>query len=184
MSLDEIRERYDRLSQAFAAKIDQVPADKWESPSPCEGWTARDVVKHVAETPSMIFQMAGQEFGDTPSVGKDPAAAFASTRQKIQDVLDDPDVANTEYDSVFGRTSFAQSVDRFINFDLVVHGWDLSRAAGLDECIDPEDIARVREAAESFGDVARNPQVLGPEVPVPADADEQTKLLGFLGRQP
>ena len=58
MSLDEIRERYDRLSQAFAAKIDAVPADKWDAPSPCEGWTARDVVKHVAETPSMIFQMA------------------------------------------------------------------------------------------------------------------------------
>jgi uncharacterized protein (TIGR03086 family) len=184
MSLDEIRDRHDRLSKAFAAKIDQIPSDKWESPSPCEGWSARDVVKHVSETPAMIFKMAGREFGDTPPVEKDPAAAFASTRQKIQDVLKDSDVATTEYDSVFGRTSLAQSIDRFINFDLVVHGWDLSRAAGLDERIDPQDIARVHAAAESLGDAARNPQVLGPEVPVPDDADEQTKLIGFLGRQP
>jgi uncharacterized protein (TIGR03086 family) len=183
MSLDEIRERYERLSRAFAAKIDAVPADKWDAPSPCEGWTARDVVKHVAETPSMIFQMAGREFGDTPSVDEDPGAAFASTQSKIREALADSDAATTEYDSMFGRTSLAQSIDRFINFDLVVHAWDLSRATGLDEAIDPQEFDRLREVAESFGDAARSPQVLGPEVPVEPGADEQAKLLGFLGRK-
>jgi uncharacterized protein (TIGR03086 family) len=184
MALDEIRDRHDRLSKAFAAKIDAVPADKWDAPSPCDGWTARDLVKHVSESPRMIFKMAGREFGDVPPVEEDPAAAFATAREKIQDVLKDPDVANAEHDGMFGRSSLAQSIDRFLNFDLVVHGWDLSRATGLDERIEPDDIKRVHEAAVAFGDAARNPQVLGPEVPVPPDADEQAKLIGFLGRQP
>ena len=183
MSLDEIRDRYDRVSQAFAAKIEAVPADKWDAPSPCEGWTARDVVKHVVEAPSMIFKMAGREFGDVPDVAADPAAAFASSRQKIREALEDADAANAEYDSVFGRTSLAQSIDRFVNFDLIVHAWDLSRATGLDETIDPQEIGRVREVAESFGDAARSPHVFGPEVPVEPGADEQSKLLAFLGRK-
>src|SRR5688500_1223576 len=127
MTLDEIRDRYEQLSGAFAAKVDAVPADKWDAPSPCEGWTARDVVKHVSEAPGMIFKMAGREFGDVPPVEDDPAAAFADSRQKIRDALADTDAATAEYDSFFGRTSLAQSIDRFLNFDLVVHAWDLSR---------------------------------------------------------
>lgn len=184
MTLDEIRDRYDRLSGALAAKIDAVPPDKWDAPSPCEGWTARDVVKHVSEAPAMVFKMAGREFGEVPSVGDDPAAAFASSREKIREALADADAANAEYDSFFGRTSLAQSIDRFVNFDLVVHAWDLSRATGLDERIDPEEIGCLRDVAESFGDAARSPGVFGPEVPVDPGADEQAKLLGFLGRRP
>ena len=81
------------------------------------------------------------------------------------------------------RRSKPQSTDSCAS-DLVVHGWDLARTAGLDEHIEPEDIARVRAQAEAFGDALRSPQAFGPEVEAPAGADDQTKLLAFLGRNP
>ena len=48
--------------------------------------------------------------------------------------------AGTEFDGFFGRSTFAQGVDRFLCSDLVLHGWDLARATGLDETMDPAEI--------------------------------------------
>jgi uncharacterized protein (TIGR03086 family) len=67
--------------------------------------------------------------------------------------------------------------------DLVVHRWDLARATGGDEHIDDADIARLTEAAAGFGEMIRSPGVCGPELAVADDADDQTRLLAFLGRQ-
>ncbi|MDQ4020345.1 MAG: maleylpyruvate isomerase family mycothiol-dependent enzyme [Actinomycetota bacterium] len=47
------------LADAFAAKIAAVPDDRWASPSPCEGWTARDVVRHVIDSQEMLRAGAG-----------------------------------------------------------------------------------------------------------------------------
>ena len=40
--------------------------------------------------------------------------------------------------------TFAEGIDRSICTELVVHGWDLARATGQDDRIDPAEIARVR----------------------------------------
>ena len=45
----------------------------------------------------------------------------------------------------------AASVDGFVCFDLVVHGWDLARATGQDETIDPEDIEQLQAMVDSMG---------------------------------
>jgi uncharacterized protein (TIGR03086 family) len=180
--MSEISERYRRLADEFANKIAKVPGDKWDAPSPCPDWTARDVVQHVVDTQGMFLGFVGKELGEIPSATHDPGAAWDAARAQTQRELDDPASAGTEFDGFFGRSRYDEAVDRFLNFDLVVHGWDLARAAGLDDSIAPDDIARVREKAESFGDAMRGPQAFGPEIEAPPDADDQTKLLAFLGR--
>ncbi len=82
-----------------------------------------------------------------------------------------------------GRQTFESAVDRFLAFDLVVHGWDLAHATGLDDRIPPADLERVRAQAEGFGDAMRSPQAFGAEVEVPPGADAQARLLAFLGRR-
>lgn len=37
------RSSYQRLADAFA----EVPADRWDTPTPCEGWTVRDIAGHM-----------------------------------------------------------------------------------------------------------------------------------------
>ena len=182
--MSEISERYRRLSGAFAAKVAAVPADAWDKPSPCDGWTTRDLVKHVVGTQGLFLGFIGLELGDIPSVDDDPTGAWDAARAKIQHALDDPELASAEFEGFQGKTTFEASVDKFLCVDQVLHGWDLARAAGLDERIDPEDVARVRAIADSYGDVMRSPQVFGPEVEAPAGADEQAKLLAFVGRNP
>jgi uncharacterized protein (TIGR03086 family) len=182
--METTAQRYDRLAGAFAAKIDAVPDDRWEAQSPCEEWKAIDVVRHVAETPSMFFGFIGREIGDLPSIDDvGPAAAFAATRAKVQAALDDPAVAGTEFEGMFGKQTFAESIDRFICFDLLVHGWDLARATGLDEAMEPADVERLDAAAQAFGDNMRGPGAFGDAVEPPPGADQQQRVLAYLGRQ-
>ena len=180
---ETIAQRFDRLADAFAHKIDAVPEDTWGAQSPCEEWTALDVVRHVSGTPGMFYGFIGKEQPEIPPVEDGPGTAFATMRADMQRLLDDPEVAGTEFDGFFGRSTFENAVDRFLNFDLLVHGWDLARATGLDERMEPADVERLTEAAKQFGDSARAPGVFGPEVQAPAGADAQAKVLAFIGRR-
>jgi uncharacterized protein (TIGR03086 family) len=182
--MSEVSERYRRLGDAFAAKIAAVPADKWDAKTPCGDWTARDLVEHVVNTQGMFLGFVGQQMGDLPPVADDPSAAWDAARSRMQRELDDPERAGAEFQGFQGPSTFEAAVGRFLCMDLVVHGRDLARTAGLDERIAPEDIARVRAQAEEFGAALRSPQAFGPEVEVPAGAGDQDKLLAFLGRNP
>jgi uncharacterized protein (TIGR03086 family) len=181
--MTETADRYRRLAGDFGAKIAAVPADRWESPSPCEEWNARQVVGHVVGTQGMFLGFIDKSPGDGPSVDDDPAGAWAGVSASIQAVLDDPVEAATEFDGFSGRTTFESAVDRFLNFDLVVHAWDLSRATGLDENIDLDDIHRLTAQLPEFGDALHSPGVCGPELEVGPDADDQTRFLAVLGRR-
>jgi len=182
--VSEVSERYGRLAGAFADKIAAVPDDAWSNPSPCPGWTARDVVGHVVSTQGMFLGFVNRELGEIPSVEDDPLAAWQAASAVIESELADPERAATEFEGFTGKSTFEAAVNRFLCFDLVVHAWDLARAAGLDHRMEPEDIARVRRQAEEFGDAMRSPQAFGPEVAAPPGADDQQKLLAFLGRTP
>jgi len=182
--MTEISERYGRLAQAFADKIENVPADRWSSRTPCDDWTARELVAHVVTTQGMFLGFVGRSPGEIPPVDEDPLAAWNAARAAVQHDLDDPELAAATFQGFQGPSTFEAAVDRFLTFDLVVHGWDLAHATGLDERIDPADVARVRAAAEAFGDALRSPQAFGPEVAAPPGADAQAELLAFLGRRP
>jgi uncharacterized protein (TIGR03086 family) len=178
--MSEIADRYRRLSDAFAANIAAIGPEQWDAPTPCTEWTVRDLVTHVATTPAMFFGFIGQE---PPALPDDPTAAFATAKAAMQAALDDPATAGTAFDGFFGPTTFEASVDRFVNFDLLVHGWDLAKAAGVDTTIAGEDLDRLEEGAKGFGESARAPGVFGPELSPPPGADRQTTVLAFLGRQ-
>lgn len=175
-------DRYRALAQTFTQKVAAVPAARWDAESPCEGWTAREVVRHVIDSQRDIVRVVGLELPPGPSFDDDPAAAWAATRAAVQDILDDPARATLEYDGHFGRTDLAATIERFYCFDLVVHGWDIAQATGIDTTIPAADLAWVDQVAHSLGDSLRMPGVCGPAIDVPADADEQTRVLAFLGR--
>src|SRR3954465_9633644 len=103
--MSEVSERYARRGEEFADKGAAVPDGKWESPSPCEGWTARDVVRHVVQTQGMFLGFIGRELGDLPSLAADPAPGWNAPRAVVQANLDDPEVAATEFDGFTGRST-------------------------------------------------------------------------------
>jgi uncharacterized protein (TIGR03083 family) len=102
-------DRYRTLARAMTECIAGVPDDKWSAATPCEGWTARDVVQHLVDTSGMFLGFIDQEAPAGPSVDDDPLGAFSAARDAVQGALDDPATASKEYDGMFGRTSSPQS---------------------------------------------------------------------------
>jgi uncharacterized protein (TIGR03086 family) len=176
-------DRYRDLAATFTRRVDAVPEDRWDSDAPCDGWTARDVIRHVIDSQRDMVKVVGLEFDAGPSVDADPAAAWAALRDSMQGVLDDPAQATLEYDGHFGRTDLAATVGRFICLDLVVHGWDVAEATGTDTTISEAELEWVYGVAESLGDSIRMAGVSGPQIPVADDADQQTRVLAYLGRR-
>src|SRR5260221_61208 len=47
--MSEIGERYRKVAGQFTQRVRSVPATAWDKPAPCDGWVARDVVRHLVE---------------------------------------------------------------------------------------------------------------------------------------
>ena len=180
--MSETADRYRRLSAGFAERIAGVPPDRWDDPTPCTDWTVRELVGHVIDSQGIFLGMVGKE-PPAVDVAVDPLGAWRTVSAVVQAELDDPERAAAPFEGFMGPTTLEESIDRFVVLDLIAHGWDLARATGQDERIDHEDLARLDTGARSFGDMARGQGVFGPEIEVAADADEQTRVLAFIGRR-
>lgn len=178
--MTDISERYRRVAQQFTERVTVVPDDAWNNPAPCEGWVARDVVRHLVDTTSYFLGSSV----DAPSVDDDPVGAWTSVRDAALAALADPEVANAERDTPMGRMAVEQLVGLFGITDLLIHTWDLARATGLDETLDIEEVRRAYKMMEPNEERMRAGNAFGPRVEVPDDADEQAKLIAFTGRRP
>ena len=193
--MSSIASRYRRHADAFEAKVAAVRPDQWSNPSPCRAWDARGVVRHIVDMHGVMLRPAGRELSPAPPVDDDPLAAFLAARADVEAVLDDPGVVDAECDTPGGHTTVGQQIDQVISDDLVLHGWDLARATGQDDTMDPEDVERMwsgissipAEVMEQFrtpGAFGPGVEVFGPEVKVPESAPAQDRLLGLIGRDP
>lgn len=174
---------YSRLADRFGAVVDRVADTDWGRESPCEGWSARDVLEHVVSTQRDFLGQRGIDVSTSIEVSTDPRAAWHAHDDRMRALLADPEVASLEYDGVFGRTTVGASIVAFYGFDLVVHRWDIATAAGLPERLDDSDLDLIESAADGFGDHLYEDGVCKPAVPVGAGADRQERVLARLGRR-
>ena len=85
---------------------------------------------------------------------------------------------------VGGFTLPAPEAGVVANNELVIHGWDLARAIGADEQLDPELVDFACDFLGPQVDGWRSAGVFAAQVDVPAGASRQDQLLGLTGRQP
>ena len=83
-----------------------------------------------------------------------------------------------------GEVPIPDAVDRFYTADVFMHTWDLARATGQDETLDPDFCRQLYDGMLPMDDILRASGQYGPRVDVPDDADVQTKLIAFIGRHP
>lgn len=184
--LDEEAERFRRVAWQFTRVARAVPDDAWGNPAPPEGWVARDVVRHLVEwVPSLFANAAGIEVPEGPSVDSDPVGAWLNLSDAFQNVLDDPSSADRRFSHpMAGDHALPDAIDMFVTGDVLMHTWDLARATGGDERLDPVEVHRMLVGMLPLDEMLRASGQYGPRVAVPEDADEQTQLLAFIGRTP
>jgi uncharacterized protein (TIGR03086 family) len=168
----------------FADRVRGV--SDWEAPAPVDGWTARDVVRHLVEwIPPFLKSGVGIELPVGPSVDDAPVGAWATLQASIQEVLDDPATPGRMLSNQhIGELPLDVAISQFFTNDVFMHTWDLARASGQDETLDPDKCAELLAGMEPFEEAMRSSGQYGPRVEVPEDADVQTRMLGFIGRDP
>lgn len=178
-------ERFRRVAGRFGDRVAEVPAGAWENPAPCEGWTARDIVRHLVGWVPAVIGQSGVAFPAGPSVDDDPAGAWQALAGALQAALDDPEVADREFDvGPPGRMSVANAISMIVTGDVLIHTWDLARATGLDERLDGVLVPEMLAGMQPIDEMLRSSGHYGPKVAMPDDADVQTKLIAFTGRDP
>ena len=164
----------------FGTFVDRVA--RWDAPSPCEGWDAEALLDHIIETQRQAITGQGIDLLDQ-APGADPTARWAEHRATIGPVLlEDPRLSVT-YEGWFGPTTLAETLSRFYGFDLLVHRWDLATSQGQDADLTDEELDRVEQGIESFGDAMYQPGISAPAITVPDDAPRLHRILGRVGRE-
>lgn len=182
--MSDIAERYTRVTARFTERVRAVPSTAWDNPSPCDGWTARDVVGHLTEWIPAVFGPQGVQFPAVPSVQDDPAGAWETVQGAIATALADPEVSGRPVETPLGTRSLADTVDMIVTGDVFTHTWDLSRATGQDESLDPGQLQVMIAGMGAIPEEAlRAEGMFGPQIGVPDDADDQTRFLGYVGRR-
>jgi uncharacterized protein (TIGR03086 family) len=177
-------EEHRRVAAGFGERVRGTT--DWDAPAPVSGWTARDVVGHLVEwLPALLEGGAGVRLDRGPSVQEDPVAAWQVHSDAVQALLDDPTTPSVVLSNPhIGEVPLDEAVDRFYTPDVFMHTWDLARATGQDETLDPEKCEVLLAGMEPLDAMLRASGQYGARVEVPADADVQTRLLAFIGRDP
>ncbi len=176
-------ERHREVADGFTARV-QGTSD-WNAPAPVARWRARDVVGHLVEWfPAFLTSATGLVLESGPSIELDPVTAWHVHADAVQRLLDGPDAGTPFRHPMVGELPLPQAIDRFYTSDVFMHTWDLARATGQDERLDPQMCADLLAGMLPIEALMRSSGQYGASVDVPDDADPQTRLLGFIGRDP
>lgn len=180
-------EEWDEIGGGFTARVDGADPTRWDAPAPVEGWTARDVVRHLVEWfPSFLESGSGVRLAVPTSVDDDPVAAWHELEDGVRRLLADPETPGRVLSNPhIGDVPLDRAVSQFFTGDVFMHTWDLARATGQDDTLDPERCAAMLAGMEPIEEVMRQSGQYGPVVfDAPPDADPQTRMLAFIGRDP
>ena len=180
--MNTTHESYRLAAEPLTTVLDAVPDGAWSRPSPCEDWTARDVVGHLVETQRSLLAEHGVGIGDVPDVAADPAAAWREHAARVMDVLRDGAVPSIAFDGFFGPTTLGETLVQFYVWDMVVHRWDVATAVGGDTSFTPSELDQVERGIDGFGDALYTEGICRAGVEAPPDADRRAQLLARLGR--
>ncbi|MDG2112204.1 MAG: TIGR03086 family metal-binding protein [Actinomycetota bacterium] len=184
------------IAEQFSARLRQVSADHFELPTPCPEWNVYELVQHTINAQHAIFApLTGADIDprsltlDDPSFGvdlepgPDPHRTWDQVAARIVSALDRPGALDEQLVSVWMTRPWREGI-LYPASDLLLHTWDLARALQLDATLPDGVCELVLDFALPLDGKVHQPLVYVDRVQPPPDANAQTRLLCFSGRQP
>lgn len=185
----EIPELHQRAVEHLSSLVAQVGDDQWANPTPCDDWTVRDLLNHVTGENAWTAPLfAGQtiaEVGDRfdgDLLGSEPVAAWNRYAAEAVDAIHGEGAMDRVVHLSFGDFRGHEYAMQLFA-DMVVHSWDLARATGADETLDADLVSTLAAWFTDVADLYRQAGAVAARPEVPADADDQTRLLAEFGRR-
>lgn len=181
--IDELRRALDRTAEVVAA----VQPEQLGLPTPCPDYDVRGLINHLVAGNLMFAAVAnGDELDlgvfDQDHLEDDPAAAYRRSAQTTLAGWQRPGALDENL--AFGNMP-GDTVIRLHLTEELAHGWDLARATGQDDTMDPRLAEIALEAMRKVPtELLRSGQNFGAEVACGAGALPHERLVAFLGRDP
>lgn len=183
----DVRAFHQRATDAFGEKVSAIRDHQWNLATPCTDWDVRDLVHHLVYenrwTAPLMRGAALDEVGDRfegDLLGEDAKrsweAAVEDARRAVREVP-------------LGRTvhlSYGDVPARQYAFELatdhLIHSWDLARAIGGDESLNPDLVELVYTRMKPREQALKASGLFGRRIDPPPGADLRTRLLALYGR--
>lgn len=182
-------ELLDRGLDFFTSVVARLGEDDWERPTPCAGWTAGDLLGHLAISIGVAISAMQARQPTWPDVARpgdlvegDPAGFWRGTVTRARDVLRDADLERA-MDTPLGRTVADDLAIPVI--DLYIHAWDLGAVVGIDVEIPADVIDYAHAYIDPLPDdlMRGNDRAFAPQAPVPAGATPTERFIAWTGRR-
>ncbi|MEY2415646.1 MAG: hypothetical protein QOH53_980 [Ilumatobacteraceae bacterium] len=164
--------------------------DQWDLPTPCDGWTVRELVNHIVAGNLWAAQLGcGRTIADVGSdldgdvLGADPVAAYDRSAEAAATVFELPGALDAPCAVSYGPVPGSVYAGHRL-IDVLIHGWDVAAATGQPTRLDPSLIEACWEVVRPQLSLLQGSGAFGVEGTDSADSDPQTSLLGALGRHP
>ncbi|MBW3538580.1 TIGR03086 family protein [Candidatus Parcubacteria bacterium] len=176
-------------SQEFDRGVTRITDDQWSLPTPCTEWDVRQLVRHLVYeqlwVPPLIEGQTIEQVGDRfvgDVLGDDPKLAWKTASTAATVALRQEGAMSRKVHLSFGDVVGREYTWQLF-IDLLIHAWDLARALGVDENLDPELVEAGLQKMQVDAKDWRAAGVLGEELAAPDGADAQTRLLALMGRK-
>lgn len=179
-------DRVQRTGTAFADQVRQINDDQWDRPTPCEDWTVRELVAHVA---SIVADLESLALGEPlpPTIPAGELRSGPDVARRIGAALD-TGVAEwhrvhlaQSRDFPWGRTPAVRAL-QFTTVELAGHGWDLMVATGSRPSFRADDLEAVIDVARRHLPAVARPGLFGAATPVRRSAPPFDRVAAALGR--
>lgn len=181
-------------ARRMAGLLDAVPDDRLGAPTPCPEYALGDLIDHigglaVAFTAAAAKDTArlsgGAPSGDGSRLEAGWRARIAGDLDRLAEAWRDPD-AWTGMTRAGGLDLPGEIAGKVALNELVVHGWDVARAAGLPYQPDAAELETCRSflAASAAQAPPDGSGPFGVPVDVPPDAPLLDQVIALAGRDP
>lgn len=186
--MSDVKAWFRQSVEGFGRLLEGVQPDQWSAPTPNVEWDVRALAAHLVDehlwAPGLLAGRTVEEL--TPEIpadplGDDPVAAWHGASTAGLAAADAVDLEATVHLS-FGDFPAEEYLMQLFA-DHLIHAWDLARATGQDERLDPALVDAVLPWWADREDLYREGGVIGVPIEI-EDGSVQDNLLASTGRDP
>jgi uncharacterized protein (TIGR03086 family) len=184
----------ERVLDEAHAMIASTSAADLAKPTPCSNWNTGALIEHMIGVVNQFRAgFSGTPLTPPPAPGAggptvgDAARTYQQAADDLLKAVRAPGALDKTLKLPFGEMPGGQALNIVIG-DQSIHTWDLGKALGKPFTIDEKIASSILEMMHRL--IGANPGARGEgrgfaaEIPCPADAPVQDRLLAFSGRQP
>jgi uncharacterized protein (TIGR03086 family) len=171
-------------------RLRAIGLDDWARPTPCAEWDVRALVNHViGGNRRYVMLLGGAPAADVDAtrvldhLGSDATASYAETAAALAEAFREDGAMSRVCQHPIGDRSGAELLGMRV-VDLAVHAWDLARALGVDDRLDPDLATHALQYAPLISAGRAAGSFAAPAGAAPDGSSSQHQLLHLCGRRP